>query len=350
MKRKIMAAILSLALLLSISAPVLAVSEQDTAVEYLASFGVMTGNEHGDLMLDKGLTRAELAVILTRLDYVHTPQGLAEWTDWGMQHFSAPENRYNTFTDLPQWTNPYVEYCYQRSLMIGVGDGKFAPQSMVNPQMVCTVMLRYCGIAETDWSYASSIAKAKEIGLVPEAGVDGDIILRQTMAVIVYRGMRYVQADLPTPIPPQPEEKPSDPAKPVETPEMTLEEMCAEIVRLANIERVKMGVPELEVLPALMLSAQAKAQDFWDNNYYSHISPRYGTPGELVRIFVPEAKTVGENIAGWCRSTTELFNAILSSPGHYAIMVDAKYTHIGVGVFVSPNGVHWMAQQFITLD
>ena len=61
------------------------------------------------------------------------------------------------------------------------------------------------------------------------------------------------------------------------TPTMSIDEMKAEIVRLTNAERVKAGLPELEVLPALMDTAQAKAQDFIDSGYYGHNSPVYGT-------------------------------------------------------------------------
>ena len=329
-----------------------AASETDAAAEYLVENGILAGDENGDLMLDKSLTRAELAVILTRLDFAQGDGGLADWQEWGEARFSDPENRYNSFTDLPDWALPYIEYCYQRSLMNGVGDNKFDPQGKVNPKMACTVMLRYCGISETDWDYSTSVDKAKSLGLAPSEGVDGDIILRGAMAAVIYRGMKYAQdgeqIPITPPVTPPVQETPPIPSE-SEAPVMTIEEMKAEIVRLTNVERVNAGLPELSVLPELMDSAQAKAQDFFDSHYYGHNSPIYGTPGEMIKKFVPNAKTAAENIAPWTKTPAEAFAGWVESSEHYDIILTERLTHIGVGIVEGADGGYWWVQHFVRL-
>lgn len=60
--------LLSLCLLLVFSAEVAAAavsSEQETAASYLKKQGIMVGDQAGNMNLDKGLTRIELATILT---------------------------------------------------------------------------------------------------------------------------------------------------------------------------------------------------------------------------------------------------------------------------------------------
>ena len=353
MKRKIFSTILATILIISaFPRPGLAADtdEQAKAVEYITTNKIFVGDGTGNLILESGLTRAELAVILTRLDYVDAPDGLSEWNDWGIEHFSSPEFQINPFTDVPAWATPYVEYCYQRSLMVGVAEQQFAPNLSVSPKMACTVILRYCGIPETDWSYNTSVEKATTLGLTPSTGLDGDIILRGTMAVLIYNGMHYVQDGEPVQDsqPKTPDEETS--TTPPEVPGMTIDEMKAEIIRLTNAERINAGLSELVVLPALMDTAQTKAQDFLDNHYFGHISPIYGTPGEMIKAAIPQAKSAGENAAAWTKTPGEAFSIWLNSPEHYANILASKYTHAGVGIAEGVNGGYWWVLQFATIQ
>ena len=133
------------------------------------------------------------------------------------------------------------------------------------------------------------------------------------------------------------------------TPTMSIDEMKAEIIRLTNAERIKAGLPELEVLPALMDTAQAKAQDFIDSHYFGHISPVYGTPGDMVKAAIPQAKSAGENAAAWTKTPEEAFSIWLNSPEHYASIVAAKYTHAGVGIVEGVDGGYWWVLHFAAL-
>lgn len=91
-------------LALSMALPALAAeqpSEIEAAGTYLRERGVYQGDGSGSLMLDKGLTRAEMAAILTRL------HGEGE----------INPNHYTWacyFTDVPDWAKPYVGCGYAR--------------------------------------------------------------------------------------------------------------------------------------------------------------------------------------------------------------------------------------------
>jgi uncharacterized protein YkwD len=362
--------IIALCLLLALSnlqSAVYAASESESAAMYLAERGIFEGDENGDLNLGKSLTRAELAVILTRLEFTaEAPGGLDEWRDWGMAHFSDPENRYNTFTDLPDWALPYIEYCYERGLMKGVGDDRFDPQGKVTPKAACAVILRYCGIPENDWNYDTSVAKAQTLGIAPSDGTNGGELLRGTMAVIIRRGTEYDGAATGAPAAPGgvpaeasvPGERETAPPSEVpaqgETSAMTIDEMKAEIVRLTNEERAKAGLPALEVLPELMDCAQAKADDMVDTGYVQHYSPRYGKSSEMIRSFVPNAGTVAENTTfGLASIPYEAVGFWMDSEGHRENIMNSKITHIGIGIAKwedGPNaGRYAWVQQFAQL-
>ncbi|HUO45496.1 MAG TPA: CAP domain-containing protein [Acidimicrobiia bacterium] len=55
--------------------------------------------------------------------------------------------------------------------------------------------------------------------------------------------------------------------------------------------------------------------------------------------------TIGENI-GKGGSVGSIFNALVSSPSHYNNMVNPAFTHVGVGVYVEPNGTIWTTHVF----
>lgn len=128
------------------------------------------------------------------------------------------------------------------------------------------------------------------------------------------------------------------PSEGSQEPAMTLEEMRMEVVRLTNAERVKAGLPELVVHPGLMASAQAKAQDFLDNKYYGHISPVFGTPADMILVYVPDIRTYGENLGTWAVTPQGLMAGWAESPEHYKNIVATKFTHIGVGAVVTESG------------
>lgn len=71
-----------------------------------------------------------------------------------------------------------------------------------------------------------------------------------------------------------------------------------EVFNLINAERAKQGLSALKIDAETQRVARIKAQDMVDNNYFSHNSPTYGSPFDMLKSFKVSYKTAGENIAG----------------------------------------------------
>ncbi len=117
-----------------------------------------------------------------------------------------------------------------------------------------------------------------------------------------------------------------------------------EVIRLVNEIRVKNGLNALEADWELSRVARYKSQDMKDNNYFSHTSPVYGSPFEMIKNFGLSYKSAGENIAKGQTSPQAVVNAWMNSSGHRANILNKSYTKIGVGYVKSGN--YW-TQMFI---
>lgn len=118
----------------------------------------------------------------------------------------------------------------------------------------------------------------------------------------------------------------------------------AEVVRLVNAERAKNGLKALTADWELSRVARYKSQDMKDRGYFSHTSPTYGSPFEMMKSFGISYRAAGENIARGQTSPQAVMNAWMNSSGHRANILSSKFTKIGVG-YVS-GGNYW-TQMFI---
>ena len=117
-----------------------------------------------------------------------------------------------------------------------------------------------------------------------------------------------------------------------------------EVIRLVNEIRVKNGLKPLTYDWELSRVARFKSQDMKDNRYFSHSSPVYGSPFQMIRSFGISFRSAGENIARGYATPQAVVNGWMNSSGHRANILNAGYTHIGVG-YVS-GGNYW-TQMFI---
>ena len=82
-----------------------------------------------------------------------------------------------------------------------------------------------------------------------------------------------------------------------------------------------------------------------DNNYFSHTSPTYGTPFQMMKSFGITYKTAGENIARGYNTPESVVNGWMNSSGHRANILNSTYTRIGVGYV--KDGNYW-TQMFVS--
>ncbi|OLN21962.1 hypothetical protein BTO30_12235 [Domibacillus antri] len=115
-----------------------------------------------------------------------------------------------------------------------------------------------------------------------------------------------------------------------------------QVFELVNKERAKQGVKPLQLDKKLSDVARTKSQDMKDKGYFSHQSPTYGSPFDMMKQFGITYKTAGENIAKGQKTPEEVMNAWMNSDGHRKNILSSDFTHIGVGYV---DG-HW-TQMFI---
>lgn len=117
-----------------------------------------------------------------------------------------------------------------------------------------------------------------------------------------------------------------------------------EVIRLVNEERAKVGLKALTEDWELSRVARYKSQDMRDNNYFSHTSPVYGSPFDMMKNFGITYKSAGENIARGQINPQAVVKAWMNSSGHRKNILNASYTKIGVGYVA--EGKYW-TQMFI---
>ncbi|MBQ7391910.1 MAG: SafA/ExsA family spore coat assembly protein [Clostridia bacterium] len=117
-----------------------------------------------------------------------------------------------------------------------------------------------------------------------------------------------------------------------------------EVVRLVNEIRVQNGLKELTYNWELSRVARYKSQDMKDNRYFSHTSPVYGSPFNMIKNFGITYRSAGENIAKGQRTPQAVVNAWMNSSGHRANILSTSFTQIGVGYVADGN--YW-TQMFI---
>ena len=117
-----------------------------------------------------------------------------------------------------------------------------------------------------------------------------------------------------------------------------------QVADLVNAERAKAGLPALKLNWELSRVARIKSQDMHDKKYFSHQSPTYGSPFDMIKKFGISYRAAGENIAQGYATPQAVMTGWMNSPGHRANILSASFTQIGVGYF--KDGNYW-TQMFI---
>lgn len=106
-----------------------------------------------------------------------------------------------------------------------------------------------------------------------------------------------------------------------------------QVVTLVNKERSKQGLKPLTHRADLKNVAHKKAQDMINSNYFSHNSPNYGSPFDMLKTFGISYQTAGENIAKGQKTPETVMNSWMNSTGHRQNILNSQYDTIGVGFY-----------------
>lgn len=117
-----------------------------------------------------------------------------------------------------------------------------------------------------------------------------------------------------------------------------------QVAALVNEQRAANGLAPLTLSTQLSNVARTKSQDMHDNNYFSHTSPTYGSPFDMLKAFGISYRTAGENIAMGQATPQAVMTGWMNSAGHRANILNPSFTQIGVGYVA--NGNYW-TQMFI---
>jgi len=118
------------------------------------------------------------------------------------------------------------------------------------------------------------------------------------------------------------------------------------IFDLINEQRTKAGLPKLSTDATLFKVARLKVQDMVKNSYFSHSSPTYGSPFQMMKKYGVSYKVAGENIAG-NPNLQDAVKAWMNSATHKQNILSNSYNYIGIGVEKSDTYGYVISTMFI---
>lgn len=126
-----------------------------------------------------------------------------------------------------------------------------------------------------------------------------------------------------------------------------VKQMEHQVIQLTNQERAKFGLAPLRPNWELSRVARFKSQDMRDRNYFSHQSPIYGSPFQMMKSFGLGYSYAAENIAAGQKDPRSVVEGWMNSPGHRANILNANLKEIGVGWASGGQWGNYWTQMFI---
>lgn len=129
---------------------------ESEGVELLRSYGIVRGDETGNLQLDKQITRAEMSAIAVRA--------------MGMDDMATVMSGASPFTDMKgyEWANGYVTLANQLGLVKGRGNGIFDPGASITYAEAYTIFLRMVQKEPAGaWNANTIVNTARNLGIAP---------------------------------------------------------------------------------------------------------------------------------------------------------------------------------------
>ncbi len=109
------------------------------------------------------------------------------------------------------------------------------------------------------------------------------------------------------------------------------------LLQSTNQNRTANGVAALSLNALLNQSAQAKAKDMANRNYWSHNTPEGNPPWVFITQAGYDYKTAGENLAYGFATSNDTVTGWMNSPPHKANLLNAGFVDVGFGIASSSN-------------
>ena len=140
--------------------------------------------------------------------------------------------------------------------------------------------------------------------------------------------------------------------EPTLAPQVTITEQVAnyekEVLRLVNVERSKENLQALNLHSKLSQATAIRANELVES--FSHTRPS----GErcftvFKEVGIASYYACGENIAAGQKTPEQVVSGWMSSPGHRANILSAKYRYMGIGYVETTTGMkRYWAQMFMS--
>ncbi|TQK96277.1 uncharacterized protein YkwD [Streptomyces puniciscabiei] len=114
----------------------------------------------------------------------------------------------------------------------------------------------------------------------------------------------------------------------------------AEVLRLVNEERAKVGCSPLAANSALTDLAESFSNDMAARDFFDHTDPDGKSPWDRAAA-AGITDLGGENIARGQADAAAVMQAWMDSPGHRANILNCDFKTLGVGVHFGPGGPWW---------
>ncbi len=111
---------------------------------------------------------------------------------------------------------------------------------------------------------------------------------------------------------------------------------AAEVIRLVNVERAKVGAAPVTAQSQLTQAAQRHAIDMGCNGLLSHTGTDGTSPFDRIDQSGYQWSTAGENVAAGFATPAEVMTAWMNSDVHRANILEPGYTEIGIGYIHDP--------------
>lgn len=150
--KKVLSLVLAFAMVLGMMPVFAADTTAATGADQLYKYGFIEGN-NGDLMVDKELTRAEMAVLVAQMN------GLKDEA----ANYAAPAD----FADVEQgkWYTPYIAYGQANGWWAGYPDGTFKPEASMSGQEFAAVLMN---ALKYEYSWDTVLTVASDAGVKVE--------------------------------------------------------------------------------------------------------------------------------------------------------------------------------------
>ena len=121
-----------------------------------------------------------------------------------------------------------------------------------------------------------------------------------------------------------------------------------EVVALINQERQSAGVQPLAINWEVARLARYRAEEMPKLQFFDHNSPMYGNPDDMLENFGIEFNKTGVSIARGAADARRVAHAWLESASHRDKILNETFTHAGVGLSFSENGVPYWTLMLIS--